>query len=193
MFLYSTKFFCRYIISREDTPASKLFVKPTEQRGHFEVSPESILLAQNIAKRIESYGGLALIADYGHNGNGTDSFRAFKKHELHNPLVEPGTADLTADVDFGILRKTALDSADVLTFGPISQKDFLFNMGIEHRFKALEENAKSDKEREGLKYGFKMMTESDQMGERFKFLSILPGVLKQILDKFPVAGFNQPV
>lgn len=104
--------------------------------------------------------------------------------------MDPGTADLTADVDFQVLKKSAINFADVLTFGPISQRDFLLNMGIEHRFKILEANAESETQLEGLKYGYRMMTESDQMGERFKFLSILPGVVKKIIEKVPVSGFN---
>lgn len=63
------------------------------------------MLVKSIAKKIEEYGGLALIADYGHDGESKDSFRAFKKHKLHDPLVEPGSADLTADVDFNALKE----------------------------------------------------------------------------------------
>lgn len=33
--------------------------------------------------------------------------QAFKDHKLHNVLKEPGTADVTADVDFSYLQKTA--------------------------------------------------------------------------------------
>lgn len=32
-------------------------------------------------------------------------FKGFKSHKLHDPLEEPGTADLTADVDFFFLRR----------------------------------------------------------------------------------------
>lgn len=32
-------------------------------------------------------------------------FQAFRRHALHDPLSEPGTADLTADVDFSYLKK----------------------------------------------------------------------------------------
>lgn len=93
----------RYVLSNKETPIGKLFIRQKEARSHLEVSPESLVLAQKIGRRIEKHGGLVLIADYGHNGSGTDTFRAFKSHKLHDPLIEPGTADLTADVDFQAL------------------------------------------------------------------------------------------
>ena len=40
-----------------------------------EVCPEGGVLALEIAKRIEKDGGFALIADYGHTGEKTDTFR----------------------------------------------------------------------------------------------------------------------
>ena len=39
-------------------------------------------------------------------------FQAFRQHELHEPLVEPGSADLTADVDFSYLKELAGDKGN---------------------------------------------------------------------------------
>ena len=36
-------------------------------------------------------------------------FQAFRDHKLHDPLCEPGTADLTADVDFSYLKSLVSD------------------------------------------------------------------------------------
>ena len=41
-----------------------------------------------------------------------DTFRAFKHHVLWDPLKEAGTADLTADVDFGYLRQHVQDKGE---------------------------------------------------------------------------------
>ncbi|KAK9876315.1 hypothetical protein WA026_012614 [Henosepilachna vigintioctopunctata] len=179
----------RYIIARNDTPASKAFIQPSESRDHFEVSPESLLIIKTIANRLESFGGLALIADYGHCGEGTDTFRAFKKHKLHDPLVEPGKADLTADVDFLQLKESALEGDKVLAFGPVTQRDFLMKMGIDHRYNALEKNA-SKEQLEALKFSYSIMVDEKHMGKRFKFMSLLPATMKNILDKYPVVGFS---
>ncbi|KAK9754141.1 putative S-adenosyl-L-methionine-dependent methyltransferase [Popillia japonica] len=173
-----------------ETPALKLFLKQEERREEFEVSPESLVVIKEIAARLEQDGGLALIGDYGHAGEGTDTFRAFKKHKQQDPLkhkqqdplVEPGTADLTADVDFQLLKNAAVEDGKVLAFGPVTQRDFLLKMGIEHRMKNLEEVA-DEEQMKSIKFGFDMMTDSSKMGNRFKFLSLLPSVLEKLLLK----------
>lgn len=98
----------RYVLANHETPALKLFLKENEKRDEFEVSPQSLVIVKDIATRLEQDGGLALLADYGHVGDGTDTFRAYRKHKQHDPLMEPGTADLTADVDFGMLKNVRI-------------------------------------------------------------------------------------
>ncbi|KAL3776141.1 hypothetical protein ACHAW5_003259 [Stephanodiscus triporus] len=72
-----------------------------------EACPEGLLLAQDIADRIEKCrGGAALIVDYGDDGSsGGDTLRGFWKHAQVHPLSRPGEVDVTADVDFGALRE----------------------------------------------------------------------------------------
>lgn len=97
----------RYVLSpKELLPSVQLLLNDKITTGveHFEISNESILLINHLADRIVEDGGIALIADYGKDGLPGDTFRAFKNHKLHDPLVEPGSADLTADVDFNMLR-----------------------------------------------------------------------------------------
>lgn len=53
----------------------KILLKPTETREHVEISPDAMLIYEQICKRIVENGGIALICDYGHNGSGTDTFR----------------------------------------------------------------------------------------------------------------------
>ena len=71
-----------------------------------EACPEGLLLAQDIADRIEKCrGGAALIVDHGDDGSsGGDTLRGFWKHAQVHPLSRPGEVDVTADVDFGALR-----------------------------------------------------------------------------------------
>ena len=70
----------RYVLSRNETPISKLYsqFRPNETREHVEVSPESDLIARHIAERLENYGGFGLIMDYGHLGEKEDTFRVSK-------------------------------------------------------------------------------------------------------------------
>ena len=59
------------------------------------------------------------------------SAQGFRSHQLHDVLASPGSADLTADVDFSYLRRMAGDA--VTCVGPVSQRNFLRNMGIDTR------------------------------------------------------------
>ena len=63
-------------------------------RDHVEISFDSESVIRQIGNRFESSGGFSLIVDYGHLGEKGETFRAFKRHKLHDPLVEPGSADL---------------------------------------------------------------------------------------------------
>lgn len=136
------------------------------KRNHFEVSPQTGIIMEQISLRLEENGGFALIIDYGHEGEKTDTFRvtekfiiqdlihilhllhaftyiyihfnflkAFSQHSLHDPLIEPGTADLTADVDFSYLRKATGNR--LFSLGPIPQRQFLSNMHIDVRLKVM--------------------------------------------------------
>lgn len=70
----------RYVLSRNETPVSKLFpqLRPEETRNHVEISPLSDLIASNIANRLENDGGFGLVMDYGHFGDKEDTFRVRK-------------------------------------------------------------------------------------------------------------------
>lgn len=62
-------------------------------------------------------------------------FKGFSGHRLHDVLTAPGTADLTADVDFSYLRR--MSQGKVASLGPIKQQTFLRNMGIDVRLKVM--------------------------------------------------------
>ncbi|KAF4518688.1 hypothetical protein B566_EDAN002724 [Ephemera danica] len=180
----------RYIISRSETPACKVYSSEfADQREHVEVCLDGGAIMQELALRFEEDGGFLLMADYGHDGTGTDTFRGFKKHCLHDPLVDPGSADLTADVDFKFLRDSVATNA--LTFGPVTQKDFLKQLGIECRLEVLLQNPNLTPEaKENLKASVNKLIHPSEMGERFKFFAVFPKVLKEHLKRFPVSGFN---
>lgn len=181
----------RFVLSRHETPMSKLYssMRPDEKRNHVEMSPESNIIAQHIAERLESFGGFSLIMDYGHDGDKEDTFRSFKNHKLHDPLVDPGTADLTADVDFSNLKRMFEQDNKLITFGPVDQSFFLKQMEAEARLDLLLEACREE-EKDVLRSGLDMLMNPDKMGKRFKFLSLFPKVLEGHLTKFPVNGFN---
>lgn len=180
----------RYVLSKSETPMSKIF-EPTnaDNRECLEYSVETDSIIEAISQRTQTDGGISLIMDYGHFGDKTDTFRAFKNHKLHDPLVEPGTADLTADVDFKRIKYIAEKNGGAITIGPIEQGSFIKKMEGDTRLKHLLENALPEN-KASIESGYNMLTDPNQMGSRFKFLSIFPAVLKDHLQKYPVSGFN---
>ena len=73
-----------------------------------ERSPAREALAAALGARIGADGGAALIIDYGHDRPGTgDTLQALKRHRRHGVLDDPGSADLTAHVDFSALAAAA--------------------------------------------------------------------------------------
>ncbi|XP_060100076.1 protein arginine methyltransferase NDUFAF7, mitochondrial isoform X2 [Heteronotia binoei] len=189
----------RFVLAPSATAASEVFIH-RESRDHVEVCPDAGAIIQKLAQNVEKNGGAALIVDYGHNGTKTDTFRGFCGHKLHDVLTAPGTADLTADVDFSYLQRMAQEK--VATLGPIKQQDFLKNMGIDVRLQVLLHNVKDAVTHRQLLQSYEMLMELDKMGGRFNFFALLPHYRLVASDKLkkphhstslsiPVAGFSE--
>lgn len=179
----------RYVLSGGPTFASTTFLKhiePDDPRNHIEVSPVSGVVVMELAKRIAEEGGFSLITDYGHNGEKADTFRAFKDHKQHDALKDPGTADLTADVDFAYLRKMAEPNARA--FGPVTQTEFLHNMGIIARLQMLMKNCVDEENARTLISQYQMLTDPQKMGTRFKFMALLNNEIEK--DYIPSGFIN---
>src|SRR5206468_3357289 len=92
-----------------------------------------------------------------------------------HPLREPGLVDLSVDVDFSFLTKSVREGLKSLgitppnVVGPITQAEFLSNMGIEHRVAALL-RAREGQEEEQLQIylGYKRLVED--MGTSYKVM-----------------------
>ncbi|XP_015116450.1 protein arginine methyltransferase NDUFAF7, mitochondrial [Diachasma alloeum] len=178
----------RYVTSKSPTLASKLFIDEQERRSHLEVSPQTLSIIDYLATFLQECGGFCLIADYGHSGEKTDTFRAFKDHEQRDPLENPGDVDLTADVDFSRISKIATKDDRTIVFGPVEQREFLLQLGIDVRLNMLVQRI-SEEDRKELESGYHMIIDEDKMGKSFKMLAIFPTVLKEHLTAYPVNGF----
>ncbi|KAF4099088.1 protein arginine methyltransferase NDUFAF7, mitochondrial isoform X2 [Onychostoma macrolepis] len=186
----------RFVLSHSPTLSSSVLIQKDENRQHVEVCPEGGVIVQKLANRIAEDGGAALIVDYGHDGTKTDTFRGFKGHQIHNVLEAPGMADLTADVDFSYLRK--MTGNEVTCLGPITQRSFLKNMGIDSRLQVLLRNCHDPSTRAQLIHSYDMLINPEKMGHRFQFFSVLNrGRLAQYAGMqkntapLPVAGFAE--
>jgi len=181
----------RYVVSRHETPSVKVirnYCKALldDPRTHLEISLDAAKVYEELVGRLEHSGGLALIIDYGHEGTKEDTFRAFHRHALHDPLLNPGSADLTADVDFSQIIKLCKDKA--LICGPISQKEMLELCGIDLRLEILRENCKTDQHRNDLQSGYQMLM--NDMGERFKCLALFPKILEDFRPPLRITAFD---
>lgn len=136
-----------------------------------EICPAGQAIAENLSTHLVRHGGAALIMDYGaaHSTPG-DSFQAVRGHEYCDPLQDPGQADLSAHVDFQSLADVA-HGAGCLTDGPISQGQFLLQLGIAARAQMLAQNA-SPNEQQAINSAFHRLTASDQMGSLFKAMAV---------------------
>jgi NADH dehydrogenase [ubiquinone] 1 alpha subcomplex assembly factor 7 len=139
-----------------------------------EVSPAGLSAVAEIAGRIVRQGGAALIIDYGHDGGFGDTLQAMRAHAFADPLDAPGSADLTAHVDFAAVAAAARQ-AGARVEGPVAQGPFLLALGLSARAdrlmaaspgRALEIAAQRDRLTEMTPTG---------MGQLFKVLALRAG------------------
>jgi NADH dehydrogenase [ubiquinone] 1 alpha subcomplex assembly factor 7 len=135
------------------------------------VSPTALVIAGQLARRIAHHGGAALAIDYGHVLGGTgETLQAVRGHQRHEPLAEPGTADLTTHVDFAALADAAA-TAGAVCHGPVTQRAFLRALGLELRAAALVKAA-SPAQAPLVESGARRLIEPGGMGTLFKALAI---------------------
>ncbi len=103
--------------------------------------------------------------------------------------MEPGSADLTADVDFKQMKQFVEKDDKLIAFGPVEQRDFIKKLGGDVRIDRLVQSAVPDM-RSQIQTGYEMLTDPNEMGSRFKFFSMFPSVLRDHLLKYPAVGFD---
>jgi NADH dehydrogenase [ubiquinone] 1 alpha subcomplex assembly factor 7 len=135
-----------------------------------ETSPAAAAVLYEVAGRLVEQGGAALFIDYGHAEPRTGStFQAVRRHKKVDPFTNPGTADLTAHVDFAMLAQVA-QSREARWLGTVAQGEWLRALGIEGRAIALSEFA--PQHREALHSAMHRLIDADQMGELFKVMGL---------------------
>jgi len=125
---------------------------------------------QELAGRILRDDVRALLIDYGPSlERPGDTLRAFRGGEQVHPLENPGSCDLTADVDFGRLRRLA-EAAGLACQGPVGQGLFLASLGAELRAARL---AGANPLRSAdIHAGVQTLLDPDGMGARFKAIRL---------------------
>ncbi|KAI7866521.1 S-adenosyl-L-methionine-dependent methyltransferase [Spinellus fusiger] len=142
-----------------------------------------------MAKFVDRNGGTGLVIDYGQDYAQGDTLRAIRKHKIVHPMTNPGSADLSADVDFNLLKEAIRKNASVAAYGPVTQSFFLQSLGIQARLEMLIRNEKSAESRKNLIRGFQRLLDPEQMGRIYKVL----GFAKETEQgKEKPVGFQEP-
>jgi NADH dehydrogenase [ubiquinone] 1 alpha subcomplex assembly factor 7 len=134
-----------------------------------ELSPSSLSLTADIARRVSHESGAALIIDYGRTDTTPgETLRGMRRHHEVDMLADTGLADLSAHVDFAALYRAAREAGATI-FGPVSQGQFLNELGIRQRADALKAKA-SQPARVAINDAVERLTGAWAMGDLFKAL-----------------------
>jgi NADH dehydrogenase [ubiquinone] 1 alpha subcomplex assembly factor 7 len=157
-------------------PAPTAFIPSSRagapEGGFYEASPSATALCEEIAHGIASYGGAALILDYGYDGVGFgETLQAVGAHSFVRPLDEPGQYDLSAHVDFAALADAARHGGAAIV-GSVPQGQFLEQLGIGARAKTLAKANPSQAEE--VTSALQRLTALEQMGKLFQAMALLP-------------------
>jgi SAM-dependent MidA family methyltransferase len=136
-----------------------------------ERSDAAIGFVQDVAARCLARPGAALFLDYGpeHSTPG-DSLQAIAQGIPADPLSPPGSADLTAHVDFAALAAAAR-AAGAAVAGPRPQGLFLAELGLFQRTGRLA-RGKPPAQAAGLIAAAQRLAEPNRMGRLFKALAL---------------------
>ncbi len=130
-------------------------------------------LAAGLGHRLATQGGVALFLDYGPAASGPgDSLQALRDGKPADPLADPGTADLTAHVDFAAFGR----ASGAAVHGPVPQGVFLTRLGLFQRIDRLA-RTRPWRDASAMIEAGRRLAEPDRMGALFKAMALTqPGL-----------------
>lgn len=176
----------RFVFGLKAEPETALG-RPPHEGAILEWPAASIDLMKGFSHRLANERGAALIIDYGYWGPAFgDTLQALKRHDFHDPLHEPGEADLTTHVDFHRLAEASMRDR-VRIHGPATQGDFLDALGISARAAALKRGA-TPVQSADIDSALLRLTARQQtgMGELFKVLAITDADIEAVPGLAPL-------
>jgi NADH dehydrogenase [ubiquinone] 1 alpha subcomplex assembly factor 7 len=164
-----------FILDKAPSPLATLLPPPiaenTAPRSLIEMAPAVLGVAKTVSDRIARDGGAALFVDYGHGETSPgETLQAVRAHQPVDVLDAPGTADVTAHIDFAAFARAASNAS---VHGPIEQGDFLMRLGIEARRATLSQGATQQTKTE-IDQAFRRLTAPEEMGRLFKVMALVP-------------------
>ena len=137
---------------------------------------ETCDVATDIVRALAARGATVLILDYGPSESAPgDSVQAIRDGAPADPFVDPGTADLTAHVDFAALARAGR-AAGASVHGPIPQGKFLASLGLFQRTGILA-RTQPPARAGAMIQAAQRLAEPDRMGRLFKAMAIChPGL-----------------
>ncbi|MGH7063376.1 MAG: SAM-dependent methyltransferase, partial [Stellaceae bacterium] len=166
-----------------DLPAGPAAALLAAQRGRggeqpgdvVEICPAALALAAALGNRLAHQPGAALFIDYGHTGGRRGgSLRAVRRHRPVPVLSCPGTADLSAYVDFAAVAEAGRRAGAEIR-GSASQARFLNSLGAQVRLAALSAGA-SPAQRSTLEEGLERLLDPEGMGGFEVMAMVSPGL-----------------
>ncbi len=144
----------------------------TREGDLVELCPALPAIAGEVARRIATFGGAALVVDYGGWHALGDTFQAVRDHLPADPFAEPGLADLTAHVDFEALA-LAFRAGGARATHMATQGAFLTRLGIGARAEVLARSLEGAA-RDSHLAAHRRLTHAGEMGEVFKVIGCHP-------------------
>ena len=158
-----------------EEPADFVPAIETSEGDVVEMRETAEAIAATIAVRLTRHKGAALFVDYGPEISAPgDSLQAIAGGQPADPLGPPGTADLTAHVDFARFGAAA-GAAGADVHGPVPQGLFLARLGLFQRTHQLAQYL-PPRGAAAVMESARRLAEPDRMGRLFKAIALVsPG------------------
>lgn len=98
--------------------------------------------------------------------------QGFRNHQITDVFDQPGSSDLTANVDFTYLSES-LDGTGSAALGPLAQSRFLLSLGLEQRMSKLVSSA-AESRKEDIRKGATRLIDTLGMGSQYQVMGIVP-------------------
>ena len=159
------------VFVEQPAAAPDLDLAHVEEGAVMELCEPGRAVAGHVARRVARDGGAALFLDYGPAVSAPgDSLQALRDGRPASTLDEPGTADLTAHVDFAALARVAR-TAGAAVHGPVPQGVFLTRLGLFQRTGRLARTQPPGRAA-ALVQAAQRLAEPDRMGRLFKAMAV---------------------